>query len=260
MLTVALVCLAAAGVAFLWAAVQRWRHLADRSQEQRPGWSIHVGMLLLTACLLIALSTPLPGRFTLPVLGSWAGVASLLFLSRFLTAPSISLLVLPVGATMLPVAMLGGLFGFETQAGSDHPITLVHVVVMSAYLAGMLVTGAASGLYLVASRQLKAATNRALRLPSLPGLYAVSYRGLVITAAFLLAGISVGGVAWGTGGWQVLLMPAPLLSIISMLTMSLVLGLLAAGLLSRRGLALCNLALTVIAMITTMTLVLWPHG
>ena len=257
-----LVLLAFGGLSFLGAAIARWRHLGESpDSRQSHSWVVYAGLIALTLSLLIALFTQMDPGFTYAILGSWSAVASLLFLSRFLTAPSMSLLSLPIGATVLVVAMSMGLFGeFAEKPDIGHPIIWAHIIFMTVYLGGMLVTGAASGLYLVAARQLKDATSRALRLPSLPELHMVSYRGLVITSAMLLGGIATGGAAWGGGDWTVLIRPAPLLSLLSMVIMIIALGLQAGQRLGRRSLATFNIVLTALAVASTVGLVVFAHG
>lgn len=263
----AVVLVAAAGLCYCIAAVLRWRAMAVSDEDRRsahliPLW---VGLALHTAGLVLSLLDPERRDFAYGVLAVWAAVAALFFVSRYLASPSRAILVLPVGAMAVLVAM-AGLAGPAPDPTPDKPagqliwIVRVHVVFMAAHLAGMLLAGAAGGMWLVAANQLRSPSPRALRLPSLPAIERLAERSLVVATALLLAGLATGGAAMQQGGGLHMGQPSIALSLLTMVLLVAALALRATGRLNRRGTALAAVAIMLVAAMGGLSQLVVKHG
>jgi len=258
---VSVLLVALAGACYCLAALLRWRLL--RAPEAAPGylWPLWVGISLHSVALVVSLGEGQHRDFTYGVLGVWAAVASLAFVSRFLHTPSRWLLALPLGGMALLIAMAGLMVKPEAPAPDGMPaIVLIHILFMAANLAASLVAGASAALYLIAVRQLKAAKFGALRLPNLPQLDQLFERSLVVATALLLGGLATGGGAMQVSGAFSLMHPAALLSLANMALLVLALGVRLAQRLGRRGLALAAIVSTVLTAIATLALLVDRHG
>jgi hypothetical protein len=262
----AVILIAGAGLCYCAAAVLRWRQMG-RADDPRAGylWPVWVGLGLHTASMILSLLEPGERDFAYGVLGVWAAVASLLFFNRYLAVPSRSLLVLPVGGMALLVAM-SALAGPPPGAVHDPApagtplIVLVHVVFMSAHLACMLVCGAAGGLYLLAAKQLKSPSVRALRLPALPSLERFTERTLVAATALLLGGLATGGAAMQLSRMVSIGSPTIVLALLTMVLLVVVLALRAAARISRRGIALTAVVCMLVAALGALSQLVAKHG
>lgn len=258
---VAVILVALAGVCYCLAALLRWRLLRRPDPSAGRGWALWVGILLHSVALVLSLVEGRHPDFAYGVLGVWAAVASLSFVSRFLRTPSRWLLVLPLGGMALLIAMAGLMVKPEPTATRGLPaIVLVHILFMSAHLAAALVAGASAALYLLAVRQLKAAKIGALRLPNLPQLDQLFERTLVVSTALLLGGLATGGGAMQISDSFSLLHPASLLSLANMGLLVLVLALRLAERVGRRGIALSAIASLLVTAIATLGLLVDRHG
>jgi ABC-type uncharacterized transport system permease subunit len=258
----AIILIAAAGLCYVAAAVLRWRQMAvsdeRRSAHLIPLW---LGLTLHSVSLVLSLVNPGQRDFAYAVLGVWAAVASLFFVSRYLASPSRTILVLPVGGMALLVAMA------ELASGDNAPttgatswITRVHVGFMVLHLAVILLSGAAGGMYLTAVRQLKSSSPRALRLPSLPLLERLTERTLVIATALLMGGLATGGAAMQLTRSISLAQPSIVLALITMVLLVLVLALRSSGHLNRRGIALGAVAAMLVAALGSISQLVVAHG
>ncbi|MDA3959241.1 MAG: hypothetical protein PF961_00500 [Planctomycetota bacterium] len=258
----ALIFVAAAGATFCGAAVLRWLALARGADARRGWWAIWLGIALLSLGLIASLldGTHLP--FTYGVLGSWAAVASVVFLARYLTLPSRGLLVLPVGGMALLVAMAS--IAGPNRAAPEQAvpwITMVHVAFMATHMAAVLVTGAAGCLWLLTRRQLKAAAPGVLKLPSLPLSATVVDRGMVVSAALLIGGLATGGAAMQQAPDFTLAHGTPILALVAMALLIALLGLRASGTGHRRSLAWGSLVLLLVTASSVVSLLVSPpHG
>lgn len=251
---------AVAGICYCLAAGLRWRLVrADHPAQARWLWPLWLGLLLHSAGLVI---TMLEGRhpdFAYAVLGVWAALAALVFVSRFLASPSRWLLALPVGAMAILVGMAGLLA--RPEEGEKHPVIVtVHVLFMTGWLCTALVAGGAGLLYLLAVRQLKGAKIGALRLPTLPDLGKLCERTLVVATALLLGGLATGGAAMRAVRTIDLWQPPTALAMLNMLLLVAALALHRSGHLGRKGLAGAAVATLVIGAIASLALVLGPHA
>jgi hypothetical protein len=257
----AVVLVAIAGACYCLAAMLRWRQLRGADPTVVGRWPVWIGILLHSVALVLSLAEGQHRDFAYGVLGVWAGVASIVFVSRFLRTPSRWLLVLPLGGMALLIAMAGLMAKPQPRASEGMPgIVLVHVLFMSAHLAAALVAGASAALYLLAVRQLKAAKIGALRLPNLPQLDQLFERALVVSTALLLGGLATGGGAMQVSDRFSLLHPASLLSLANMGLLVLVLALRMAQRVGRRGIALSAIASLLITAIATLGLLVDRHG
>ena len=93
----AVVLIAFAGLCYCLVAGRRWLRLRLVQDVAGRSWLVWIGMVLHSAGLALSLIDAEHPDFAHAVLGSWAALASLLFLSRFLASPNRWLLVLPVG-------------------------------------------------------------------------------------------------------------------------------------------------------------------
>jgi hypothetical protein len=257
-----IILIALAGCCFCAAALLRWR-LLGRVDAPQPKhlWPMWAGMTLLTASLVLSLCDRAEVDYAYGVLGVWAGVASLLFVSRYLAVPSRGVLALPIGGMSLLVAMaeLAGPGNHAVSPGG-HWITSVHALFMSLQLAAMVLAGAAGGLYLVAARQLKSPSVRALRLPSLPLLERLTERTLVVATALLLVGLATGGAAMQLARSISLAHPTILLSLTTMAVLVATLALKATARINRRGVAVAAVAAMVLAALGAASQLVSTHG
>jgi len=257
-----IVLLALAGCCFCAAALLRWR-LMGRVDAPQPKhlWPMWTGMTLLTASLVLSLCDRAEVDYAYGVLGVWAGVASLLFVSRYLAVPSRGVLALPIGGMSLLVAMAGlaGPSAHPVSAGG-HWITSVHALFMSLQLAAMVLAGAAGGLYLVAARSLKSPSVRALRLPGLPLLERLTERSLVVATALLLVGLATGGAAMQLSRAISLAHPTILLSLSTMAVLVATLALKATERINRRGVAVAAVAAMALAALGAASQLVSTHG
>lgn len=258
----AIILIAAAGMCYVAAAVLRWRQMAVSDERHSahliPLW---LGLALHTVSLVLSLLDPGQRDFAYAVLAVWAAVASMFFVSRYLTSPSRTILVLPVGGMALLVAMAELASGKgEPSTGVTSWITRIHVGLMILHVGVMLLSGAAGGMYLTAVRQLKASSSRALRLPNLPLLDRLTERSLVIGTALLTGGLATGGAAMQLKPTMTLAQPSIVLALITMVLLVLVLALRATGRLSRRGVALGAVGAMVIAALGLISQLMGTHG
>ncbi len=258
----ALLCLVCAGLAYVAAAVRRWRGLGqlDAVPLGAP-WLLALGFASLTAALVCALLESGPHDFAYAVLGVWSAVGAVQFAAGWMTAPTRALLALPIGGAALLLA-IGGLVhhGGDASHTSVRAVTVAHSVAMATHLAVALVAGGAGGLYLVAVQALKRASPRALRLPPLPLLERLTERALIITTALLMAGLALGGAAIAASGSIDLGHPSIVLALVNLLLLVLAFGLRLSGRLGRRGLALAAVQTMVIAALVAIGLQVFPHG
>ena len=265
---VAVVLVALAGIAFCLAALLRWRSLqrgdVDPSHTLWPLWG---GLGLLSLGLVVSLIEGNHLDFTYAVIGSWAALASVIFLARFLTLPSRGLLLLPIGGMALLVAaaqMADHLRGSGAEAAiAEAPgwMTVAHVAFMATHMAAILIAGAGGVVWLVARRQLKAATPAALQLPSLPMAGRLVDRGLVVATGLLLGGLATGSVAITRQEDFSLLHGAPLLALVEMGLLVVLLALRASGNGHRRSMAWGAIVLVVVTACSAVSLLVGtPHA
>lgn len=244
-----------------------------RRRDGGPGRSwlgfVWASMLLLTGALL---ATIVDGRhlaFICAVLGAWSALASALFLARFMTGPSLSLLALPAGAVALLVApawgtgRVGGVSAGEDLAISEGGwIVWLHVLFMSTHIAAALVTAASAAIWTVTRRHLKQASATAFHMPALPRLELVIERGLIVAAALLIGGLATGGAAAAGSGTQFdLWHTTPILALVDMALLMVVLAMHATQRLNRSSMRWGAMALCVIAVCLVLSLMLSdPHG
>lgn len=195
----AVVLLGLAGCLFCLAALVYWRRMASNvdGQDQVSMAIVGIAMSALSASLIISIIEQHEREFTYAVLSTWAAVGALLFIKRFLAMPSRSLLIAPIGAVaiMLAVVSLMGTPSAVVAKESLPFVTLVHIIFMVLYLVAALVAGAGAIAYFIADRQLRSATERAFKLPSLPSLRRMTFMGLVVCCAVLCAGLATGAAA-----------------------------------------------------------------
>jgi len=266
MYLIALVLVAIAGIAFCLAAAMRWR-LLRRADADPQGWlwPMWLGLGLLSAGLVCSLFEPAHTGFTYALLGAWAAVASLFFLARFLALPSRGLLALPIGGMILLVVMasMAGRAGDHVRPGEDGLswLSLLHILFMASHTAAVLLAAAASGIWLLARRQLKSAAPSALKLPSLPLLERLLEVGLVLAAALLIGGLATGGAAIQQSQRFTLLHGTPMLGLLSMALLVVLLGLRAAHNLNRRSMAIGSLVVFAVTVLSIVSLLVSPpHG
>jgi hypothetical protein len=257
----AVVLIALAGLCYCLVAVRRWLLLRLAAGVAGRPWLVWIGMGLHSAGLALSLLDAERADFAHAVLGSWAALASLLFLSRFLASPNRWLLVLPVGGMVLLLAVAGlAVHPREATPGHMPAIIVVHILFMTAQLAAALLAGASAFVYLVAVRQLKAAQAGAFTLPNLPKLDHLFERSLVVSTALLIGGLATGGAAISVSPNFSLAHPASILSLVNMGLLVLAWSLRLANGLSRRGLAWGALASLAVAAIATVSLIVNRHG
>lgn len=171
-------------------------------------WGVRVGWLAQTALLAVqALSADgFPW-------GTWAGALNLfvwLVVSGYLVwgcKPGyrlVGLAVMPVAAGLLVLAWAGGGTGVD-DIDAGGPLLAVHVGLMLAGFAGFTVAAGMAALYLWEEHRLKRRDTRVLRLrlPPLVALDRLASRVVVVSLAFLTAGIVVGLASFDRGDFDV---------------------------------------------------------
>jgi hypothetical protein len=268
--TLAIIFLVLAGAAYLGAGLARWRRLGNaeapvegRGEASRSAmWALAVAFTSLTAALVCALLEHGSRDFGYGVLGIWSAVAGLQFAAGLMTAPTRALLVLPVGAAALLLAVAGLAHHGQEEVGRDslHVLTVLHSIAMAGYLAVGLVAGGAGGLFLLQQRALKRPTPRALRLPPLPVLSTLMERALIISAALLLSGLALGSVAIRHSDGVRLAHPSVVLALVNLALLTLAFFLRLSNRLSRRGIALAAVQTMALAALVAGALQVVPHG
>lgn len=259
-LTILLV--ACAGLAYCASALQRWR-LIGRSGEATSSRisALWLGFAVHSAALALAFCTQPQDRDLLyAILGVWAGVASLVFATRYIAGPSRGLLALPVGCMALLIAMTSLAGGEQIRQQGSGWIGIVHGGFMAAYLAAILVAGAIAGLYVIAARQLRSASVRALKLPELPTLERLTERSLIVATALLMGGVATGGAAMEHARGFSLAHPTTLIALVSLGIMVLVLASHAAGRFSRRAFAIATIGCMALGASSLLSLLVNAHG
>lgn len=265
---VAVILVALSGAAFCLAALMRWRSLTRSGGDPSSAlWPVWAGLSLLSAGLVVSLIEAKHLDFTYAVIGSWAALASVFFLARFLTLPSRGLLLLPIGgmALLVAVAQVASHLratpdGAEAGEGPGWMIWL-HAGFMAIHMAAVLLAGAGGTVWLITRRQLKAATPAALQLPSLPLAAKVVDRGLVVATGLLIGGLATGGVAITRREDFSLLHPVPLLALGAMALLIVLLALRISGGSHRRSLAWGAIVLVVITACSVVSLLAGdPHA
>lgn len=208
----------ASGAAYLAAGVWRWHLLGQRGPQPSawPGRFVALGVALHSAALLLALVFPEHADLVFAGGGTWGAAVAMLVVTRLLGLPGPGLLLAPVGVLSLLVAAAATLDGGVVHGHGDGRHTWVffaHVWFMSAAFAAGLLAGTGAILYQVARRQLKSASGRALRLPGLPRLAALTEYSLAVAACMLVGGVASGSVAIGRSAAFTLAHPTPLLAL-----------------------------------------------
>lgn len=221
--------------------------------------ALFVGVVALSAGLVLALVDRSHPAFAHAVVGLWSGLVSLVFLRRYLAAPSRKLLILPMGAMALLVA-LAGLAPAPEADSSARVIIVIHVIFMTATLAAQLVAGGAGMLFLVAVRQLKEGSALALRMPALPKLERLSERGMIVSTGLLLGGLATGGVAMQHSTTFTLTHPAAVLALLDMAILVLALALRHTGTLARRGVAWSAVVAFLLIALASASFIALRHG
>jgi hypothetical protein len=260
--TTALILVALAGLCYCVAALLRWRQMAQADDQRLAPILLYGGLSLHSVSLILSILSDGHETFAYGVLAVWAAVASILFASKYLAAPSRTILVLPVGGMALLVAM-ASLAGSKVRVVAPHDmlwITQIHAAFMAMHLAVILLAGSAGGMYLTASRQLKSSSPRALRLPRLPVLEKLTERALVIATALLLGGLATGGAAMQLARTINLAQPSIIFALLTMILLVLALALRAAGQLNRRGMALTAVFSMLIAALGAASQLVGRHG
>lgn len=254
----AAVLLGIAGCLFCLAALVYWRRIAQSREvsDSRSMLIVGVGMVTLTVALVLSLIDHSRRDFTFAVLSCWSAVAAILFVKRFLAMPSRGLLVLPIGAIAIMLAVLSVIDQPQRPASGDDAlpvIVLIHILFMVFYLAANLVGASAAVCFFIADRQLKSASERAFKLPSLPSLRRVTVAGLVASCATLFAGLVTGSAAVTLVEEFDYTHPIIITSIVSMVLLIVLLFLDVKRGLNQRALSIASLLillLTVIAMVS----------
>lgn len=179
--------------AFAYAGELRGPGLAGRLAT----WGVRIGWLAQTA-LLLAQAFDVDGF----PWGTWAGALNLfvwLVVGAYLIwgcRPGYRLLglaVMPLAATLLVAAWVGGGTGTET---GGHPgwLSAAHAGLMLAGLAGFTLAAGMAALYLWQERRLKRRDSRLLRLrvPPLESLDRLASRTAAVSLLLLTAGIVAG--------------------------------------------------------------------
>ena len=187
--------------------------VAYGAEARRPGlagrlaiWGVRVGWLAQTALLVwqAARADGFPWA-------SWPGALNLfawLIVSAYLVwgcRPRFRLLglaVMPLSALLLAAAYVGGGIGAESDGTSA--LLAVHVVLMLAGFAGLVLAGALGGFYLWHERRLKQREARILRLrvPPLEVLGRLVRRTIAVSLAALTAGIVFGVASFVADGGE----------------------------------------------------------
>lgn len=258
-----IILLALAGGGFCLSAVLRWQSLArPEASPSSYWWPLWTAFACLTVATTLAIfSSHEPRDLGYGALAVWAGIASLLFISRWSAMPSNSLLVLPIGAVALMVATAGatGVTRPIPDGGPVPWIILVHAGFMTLHVGAMLVAGSGGGLYLLASAQLKRPSPRALRLPNLPVLERLTDRAFLVATALLLGGLATGGAAMHHNPIN-LSHPTAILGIVTLAVLTAILTLRGIYRLGRRGMAIAAVMAMIIAVLSALSQVVLAHG
>ncbi|MBA3685841.1 MAG: hypothetical protein H0W72_11465 [Planctomycetes bacterium] len=257
---IAIILLACAGIGYCVAAALRWRSLRAEAAPVAM-WPLGLALVLHSASVVISVVDGRFPDFTFAVLGVWAAIASLVFLARFLTVPSKWLLALPVGGMALLV-VAGALAGRvpAPEGGGGRAIITVHLLFMAAHLAAAVLSGASAILYLLAVRQLKAASAGAFQLPNLPQLDHLFERSLVAATALLIGGLATGGAAIQYRDGFSLLHPTALLALVTMAVLIAALALRLADRLGRRGTACAAIGVLALNAASVFSVLVDQHG
>jgi len=255
----AVILVAFAGGCCCWSAWRWWRVAGRSGQESaRPVW-LFTGVAALAAGLVLSLIDGTHPAFTHGVIGVWACLGSLVFLRRYLTAPSRKLLLLPAGGMAILLAM-AALAPAPEAAQSSGPILVLHILFMTLALGAHLVSAGSGLLYLLAARSLKEGAIHALRMPSLPNLDRLCERALVVATGLLLGGLATGGVAMSTSDSFRVTHPASILALLDMAVLLSALAFRLAGRLGRRSMALTALVTAILLGLATASFVVLRHG
>ncbi len=263
---IALIALVLAGGVYCLAAVRRWRGLgaAPGVATVGVGWLLGLGFGGLTLALVASLLENGPHDFAYAVLGIWSAMAALHFALGFIAGPTRVLLVLPVGCMAILLAMAGLVRPHAVEQSSAHAMVVLHSVCMATHLAVALVAGGAGGLYLLAVRQLKRASQRAFRLPALPLLELITERSLIIATALLMAGLATGGAAIASSHSISLTHPSIIIAFMNLLLLVALFALRfshrLANRIGRRGLALVAVQTMVLSAMSTIGLQVVVHA
>lgn len=252
------------GLCYIIAAIVRWRGLSQSTTKNKRPWAL-LGTGLAAHICATVISFVISGGadFAYNALGSLFAALAMLIGTRFLSINSPGLLLLPVGIMALLVAIFGIIDSSNLGRSMDKRswVFFIHIIFMSLNLAAVLLASAAAGMYLVVSKQLKKAPERALNLPQLPPLGILCERSLLVALAMQIGGMVSGAVAIGPDSTFTASHPTIVVGWLVMLVMALILILRALKRLSYRGLSWGTwavLALTVIVLATLMTVD--PHG
>jgi ABC-type uncharacterized transport system permease subunit len=258
----AVVLVAAAGVAYCLAAAMRWRALGRVGDPPARGGGVALwtGFALHSAALVIACLDRSERDLFYAALGSWSAIAALLYFSRFAAGASRGLLALPVGCAALLVAVAALAVHPERQPRTGGAISWLHIGLMTGYLATVLAAGSAGMLYLLAAGQLKSASARALRLPALPSLERLTERALVASTALLMAGIATGGAVMEQQPNASLAQPTVAIALLNLAMQVTVLAVRASGRIRRRTLASAATVCMALGVVELISLMVAPHG
>jgi hypothetical protein len=257
----AILLLVLAGLAYCLAGWWRWRVLGREGAAHRR-WPAWLGFLLLSAALVVEHVAGPQRDLAHAVLGAWAAAGAVHVAAGWAAGQAAALLLVPAGALAI-LAALVGVFPRPVAvepAVSTRLVGRLHILAMALHLGAALVAGAAGGLWLVASQQLKRPSARALALPPLPRLERLCERSLVVTAALLTAGLACGGAALEGSQPVALLHPSVFAAGLNLLLLASALSLRAAGRLSRRGLALAALGIGALAVVCALGLLVVVHA
>ncbi|TVR39297.1 MAG: hypothetical protein EA402_14830 [Planctomycetota bacterium] len=252
-----------AGLAYISAALIRWRDLARASNPKRPWGLLILGIVAHLASCLISFLFSGGADFAYASLGSLLAALAMLIGTRFMSLSSPGLLLLPVGVMAIVVAVFALIDRSHLGRNMDQRslVFYVHIIFMAANMAAILLAAASAGMYLVVSRQLKAASNRALRLPQLPPLGALAQRSLLVALAMLLGGMVSGAVAIGPESHFSLFHPTIILAGLALLMVTIALLARASQRISDRGLCWATLAILGLEVAVVVTLMaVPPHG
>lgn len=264
-----IILLALAGLGFCAAGIMRWRSLSrpntgrtEQHSSHGLHWPLWSAFLLLTVATVLAIVKDDEHRDVgYGALAVWAGIASLLFLSRWLAMPSRSLLVLPLGAVALMVATVGaaGPGRTATDASQTPWIIYLHATFMTLHLASLLIAGTAGGLYLIVAWLLKHPSPRVLRLPNLHLLERLTERSILAATALLVGGLATGGVAMRSHPID-LVQPTALLGIATMILLMSFLSLRTTNRLNHHTMAIAAVIVAGIAMLSVLSQIILAHS
>lgn len=267
--TAKVILLALAGLGYIAGAFWRWRSLDQNEKSGLNPWALVTGAFVCHAvAAALAIGFTQHADLVFAVCGSIGAALIMLFSARLMGMKTPGLLLMPVGIVVLLVAIAAIID--RPLAHPENDTTELterswsfgaHMVFMSANLAASLFCGASAALYLAASRQLKQANRRALRLPGLPLLLSATEKSLLISLAMLLGGFISGGVAIGPDSPFTILHPTVIIAFLTLLLMILTVVARASRRLPASGLAwMCLLILLLDALIVVVLMVVEPHG